>query len=177
MTRTRADEILDVAEREMRLGGFDAVSFRDIATAIGIKSASVHYHFPTKAELGRAVVHRYAERFVAALGDPRDPTVPPRARLMRLTDAYDAALRQDGATCLCAVLGAVAPRLPADIAAEIGEFYDMVSDWVHAALKDIDTSPSPELVISLLQGALTLSIATRSGAPLQTARAHIATLV
>ena len=54
----KAEEILEVAERHMRAGGFDAVSFRDIAAEVGIKSASVHYHFPQKADLGAAVVQR-----------------------------------------------------------------------------------------------------------------------
>ena len=32
----------------MRRGGFHGFSFRDLAADVGIKSASVHYHFPIK---------------------------------------------------------------------------------------------------------------------------------
>ena len=63
-------EILDAAERAIRDRGYNAVSFRDLAAAVGVKSASVHHHFPTKADLGAAVARRYAERFLDALGDP-----------------------------------------------------------------------------------------------------------
>ncbi len=107
MTKSRADEILDFAEREMRKNGFDAVSFRDIANAIGIKSASVHYHFPTKADLSAGVTSRYAQRFLDALGPPDAPGEAAKSRLQRLGDAYVAAYRMDSSTCLCSVLGSV----------------------------------------------------------------------
>src|ERR1700720_895295 len=43
--------ILDAAERRMQIGGFGGFSFREIAADVGIKSSSVHYHFPTKENL------------------------------------------------------------------------------------------------------------------------------
>jgi len=49
----------------MRAGGFHACSFREIATDVGIKSASVHHHFPAKADLGAALVARYTARVLA----------------------------------------------------------------------------------------------------------------
>ena len=53
--------IIDAAERRMQLGGFGGFSFREIAADVGIKSSSVHYHFPTKEDLAAAVIRRWAE--------------------------------------------------------------------------------------------------------------------
>ena len=53
--------IMDAAERRMQLGGFGGFSFREIAADVGIKSSSVHYHFPTKEDLAAAVIRRWAE--------------------------------------------------------------------------------------------------------------------
>ena len=53
--------ILDAAEARMRLGGFNGFSFRGIAADVGVKSSSVHYHFPTKETLAAAVIHRYTD--------------------------------------------------------------------------------------------------------------------
>src|SRR5260370_42077550 len=61
-------EIMDGAERRMRIGGFNGFSFREIAADVGVKSSSVHYHFPTKGKLAAAVVHRYTDE-VAELID------------------------------------------------------------------------------------------------------------
>ena len=54
--------IMDAAERRMQQGGFGGFSFREIAADVGIKSSSVHYHFPTKENLAAAVIRRWAER-------------------------------------------------------------------------------------------------------------------
>lgn len=40
---------MDIAEAHIREVGYWGFSFRDLAANIGIKSASVHHHFPTKA--------------------------------------------------------------------------------------------------------------------------------
>ena len=50
-----ATEIMDAAERRMRIGGFNGFSFREIAADAGVKSSSVHYHFPTKEKLAAPV--------------------------------------------------------------------------------------------------------------------------
>ena len=46
---------------------YGAFSYQDIADALGIRKASIHYHFASKAELGAAVADRYTRRFATAL--------------------------------------------------------------------------------------------------------------
>jgi TetR/AcrR family transcriptional repressor of nem operon len=60
---TTAQRILDIAEGLVQTRGFNNFSYADIATELGITKASLHYHFPGKAELGQAIVARYAKRF------------------------------------------------------------------------------------------------------------------
>src|SRR5690606_24649186 len=50
------DEILQLGFDLVRDKGFNAFSFTDISRALHIKNASVHYHFPTKADLGLAII-------------------------------------------------------------------------------------------------------------------------
>ena len=45
---TKKQELLAVAQNKVREGGYNNFSFRELAKEVGIKSASVHYHFPTK---------------------------------------------------------------------------------------------------------------------------------
>ncbi len=59
--------IMEAAERRMQLGGFGGFSFREIAADVGIKSSSVHHHFPTKEKLAAAVIRRWAERTAEAV--------------------------------------------------------------------------------------------------------------
>lgn len=56
-------EILDLAQTLMRENGYNGFSFAHISSQMGIKNAAVHYHFPTKEDLGVAVTHRERRRF------------------------------------------------------------------------------------------------------------------
>jgi TetR/AcrR family transcriptional repressor of nem operon len=59
----KASEIMDAAERRIRTSGYNGFSFRQIAADVGVKSSSVHHHFPTKPALAAAVARRYTDRF------------------------------------------------------------------------------------------------------------------
>ncbi|WP_299139365.1 TetR/AcrR family transcriptional regulator [uncultured Tateyamaria sp.] len=177
MSSDRETQILDFAERAMRKGGLDSVSFRDVAAAIGIKSASVHYHFPTKADLAERVTQRYAERFIAGLGAPDLPDETPAARLNRLADAYQTAYALEESTCLCMVLGSVAANIPGATSNQVRHFYDQLGQWIAAALKGSATPVSPALVIATLQGAMALAVATCDPTPLGDARDHLVSTV
>jgi len=159
---TKANEIMDVAEAHMRKGGFDAASFRDLASAVGVKSASVHYHFPQKSDLGRAVVARYRSRIEEALGDAaNDRTTITKLKL--LFSVYSTALNSGDSVCLCCMLGAESRYLPTDVAAEVSLFFKSMTDWTRTALTaNLPKAKAAALaahIISALQGAMVLSVA------------------
>lgn len=56
---TRA-KILKVAEEMLRSRSFNSFSYQDISDQVGIRKASIHYHFPTKEDLGLALLERFA---------------------------------------------------------------------------------------------------------------------
>jgi TetR/AcrR family transcriptional repressor of nem operon len=161
----KAGEILDSAERRARRRGYNGFSFRDLAADVGIKSASVHYHFPTKADLGAAVAQRYTERFLAALGDPNAPEVAPRALLERYVAAFRRALVRDRQMCLCGLLGAEVESLPPEVAAEVRDFFERNVVWLAAVLSRRDGGALGKeaaearalTILALLEGALVVA--------------------
>ena len=159
-----AERIMDVAEAGMRTGGYNSVSYRDIAAEIGIKSASVHYHFPQKQDLGVAVVRRYKERFVLTLGDPKAPSLSWQDKQDLLVRQFRAALVDDEMICLCGLLGAEAPGLPAVIVAEVSQFFQFLIDWLTEVKSQSDNpeqaAPKATMMISALEGALILASGT-----------------
>lgn len=125
-----AERIMDIAEDLAGDGGYDGFSFRMIAADLGIKPASVHYHFPAKSDLGAAMVARYAERFFANLGDSRDANQPADALLSTFAQAFRTILADDRKACLCGIFGAEIGRLPLPVAAEVREFFARAIDWL-----------------------------------------------
>ena len=57
------NQIVNLAEELIRSKGYNAFSYKDISFTLGVKNAAIHYHFPSKADLGVAVINRNRERF------------------------------------------------------------------------------------------------------------------
>lgn len=120
----KREELMDAAESRIRSNGYDGFSFRELAAVIGIKSSSVHYYFPTKADLGAAVARRYTDRFFASL--PLAPKDPMKA----LYDAFARAIQRDKRACLCGVLGSVSGSLPPPVGSEAKRFFELAMDYL-----------------------------------------------
>ena len=157
--RSKASEILDIAERFVRRNGYNGFSFRDVASRVGIKSASVHYHFPTKTDLGAAVARRYTDRFMDGLGDPQATQTP----LNDYVAAFRDGLTRDGQMCLCGVLGAESSALPAEVAAEAKRFCELNIAWLVRALSPRNPTSGAQdpslrrqalVILSALEGAM-----------------------
>ena len=157
----KAEEILDAAERMARIGGYNGFSFREIAKEVGIKSASVHYHFPGKAELGAALARRYTERFLDGLGTPDEVGAEPEALLKRYVAAYRSSLVDDGLMCLCGMLGAEIAYLPEAVAEEARRFFEANIAWLTQVLArkggKRDARAEAMRMVATLEGALILA--------------------
>ena len=160
---SRRDEILDAAERMIRAAGYNAFSTRDVAEAVGIKAASVHYHFPTKADIGVAVTRRYTERFLLELGEPAAFKGNLGKTIAHYADAFRRALKRDGKLCVCAVLGAEIGGLPADVGEHTRMFFERNLEWLTGAMMASSRIGAARarrhatLVLAALEGALIVS--------------------
>ena len=122
-------KILDTAERLIAQGGYGAFSFRDIADEIGIKSASVHYHFPTKSDLVAAVMVRYNEAFAQKLPNP-DSGQAPQMLINGFIDGFKAKIVDQRNMSLCTMLTADKALLPMQVCNELAMFYQLKLEWL-----------------------------------------------
>ena len=124
-----ATRILDVAERLVQTSGFNGFSYADISAELGITKASLHHHFATKAELGRALIERYSEAFSAALKVVDQRGGDAAAKLERYVKLYEEVLREER-LCLCGMLAAEYSTLPEPLQKEIRRFFDANETWL-----------------------------------------------
>lgn len=126
--------ILDVAERLVQTRGFNGFSYADIAAELGITKASLHYHFATKAELGRTLVDRYTDAFEGALQKivAEQPDAPERLRAY--VKLY-ADVISDGRMCLCGMVAAEYGTLPAEMQSAIRLFFEFNENWLARVLE------------------------------------------
>ena len=146
---------MDLAEAHIRNSGYGGFSFRELAAEIGIKSASVHHHFPTKATMAAAVARRYADRFlaaVAALPDERSEDA-----ITAYRSAFREALDRDGQMCLGGVLGAETGALPPGVAKEVLSFFQRCVDDLSRRLGGPDAEARAFHVMATLEGGSMLA--------------------
>ncbi|MEL6264089.1 MAG: TetR/AcrR family transcriptional regulator [Pseudomonadota bacterium] len=162
-----AERLLDAAERRVRVGGYNGFSFRDLAADVGIRSASVHHHFPTKEALVARLAERYADRFVAAL--PAGATGAALVEAYR--DAFRAGLEADPLVepaadgrrprqmCLCGILGAEVAVLPPSVARAARRFFERTADHLARGIEGAVADPRAGAlaVLARLEGAMILS--------------------
>ena len=156
---SKVDEILDTAEAFVQARGYNGFSFRDVAAAVNVKSSSVHYHFPTKADLGATLSRRYRERFLEKLGDAADVGSDKQAAIRRYVGVFRTALIRDGRMCLCGMLGAEIQSLPPNVAAEVRRMFEDSVDWLARALgrPDEETRTRALRITATVEGAMILS--------------------
>jgi TetR/AcrR family transcriptional regulator, transcriptional repressor for nem operon len=158
-----SERILDIAERLVQTRGFNNFSYADIAAELGITTASLHYHFPGKAELGQALVTRYAQRFSDALHQIEHNQPNARAKLEAYAGLY-ADVLQGKRMCMCGVLAAEYQTLPKPMRTEVIRFFDENQKWLAQLLTQGQsdhtltvTGPVDDIaqnILSTLEGAM-----------------------
>jgi TetR/AcrR family transcriptional repressor of nem operon len=131
---TTATRILDIAERLVQTRGFNGFSYADVASELGVTKASIHYHFPGKAELGEALIVRYTQRFGEALAAIEADVPDARARLDAYAGLYADVLRGQR-MCLCGMLAAEHDTLPDPIREAVVAFFDASEEWLARVLE------------------------------------------
>ena len=153
-----ATRILDAAERLVQRSGFNGFSYADVAEELGITKAALHYHFPGKAELGDALMQRYAARFEAALDEVSRTEPDAHAKLRAYARLY-ADVFQDERMCLCGMLAADYMTLPEPMRRSVVRFFDDNETWLATILDEgrnagtlTFTGPSREVARTILSG-------------------------
>jgi TetR/AcrR family transcriptional regulator, transcriptional repressor for nem operon len=173
-----ASRVLDIAERLVQQRGFNAFSYADVASELDITKSALHYHFAGKAELGAALLARYARRFAAALAtiDARTGEAP--RKLAAYTELYLDVLRNQR-MCLCGMLAAEFQTLPEPMRRIVIQFFNDNETWLAHVLErgceegtlrvDGSSNEMARIVIATLEGAMLVALPFGDVARFQTA--------
>jgi TetR/AcrR family transcriptional repressor of nem operon len=177
-----ATAILDVAERLAQTRGYNGFSYADIAAQLGVTKASLHYHFPSKAELGRALIERYHGLFGAALDAIDAATRLPQEKLKKYVALYDSVLSNER-MCLCGMLAAEYATLPAPMQEGLTAFFDANERWLTAVLEDglragtfLFREPAKErarVILGALEGSMLVARSYGNPRRFQSAAAYV----
>ena len=157
-------QLLDAAQRLVQTCGHNGFSFRDLSREVGIRTASIHYHFPTKTDLAVALVRRYRESLGAAMADIAVKKTSLAERLESTAKLYIDTLNNESRACVCAALAGEYLSLPRKVQIELGKLISDSEAWMVRFLvegrsraeiaKDSDPVSLARLWYAALQGAL-----------------------
>ena len=134
MDNETRDRILDVAQELAQQRGFSAFSYRDVAEQVGIRAPSIHYYFPSKDDLGVALIERYRQNF----GKQRsalDKLASARARLEKYAQLFRATVADQGKMCLCGMLASEFGALPSAMQVGVRGFFEENEVWLGSVLE------------------------------------------
>ena len=166
-TRTR---ILDLAEVLLLERGFNAFSYQHLARELGVKPAAIHYHYPSKDDLGVALVSRQLRRLRKWRDLPRVAELGPAQQLEALLAVYDNHLGHDRRVCLFGALAADFRTLPAAMQAELRTFNRELTEWLAEVLAVGRATGALRFVGS--PAAKSAQVLTTLAGALQVARVH-----
>jgi TetR/AcrR family transcriptional repressor of nem operon len=156
------EHILSSAQRLVQQRGFNGFSYADVANEVGIRKASLHHHFASKADLGAALVESYAAQFDQALAGIEHSGKTALEKLKAYVAIYRATLDSDR-ICMCGMLATEALTLDAGMLPKLKRFFARNTEWLAQLLAegrsqgmfvfDGAAADHARAVLSMLQGA------------------------
>ena len=170
--KTTRETLLDLGEQAIRTRGFAGFSYADLARDAGIRKASIHHHFPAKADLGLALVERYAVDLATALDAIQDDASSAGEAMRGAIALYRDALKDGTSACLCAALATDTALLDEATREALKTTNDATRDWFESVYMKVEQDGSIDGIgdptieapatLALLQGAQLLAKAATS---------------
>ncbi len=157
--RNTKEKIINLAEQLIRNRGYTAFSYKDIAIALEVKNAAIHYHFPSKEELGQAVIERTRDQFEALTNSWGE--LSHLEQLQRFMYIYKQSHQQQ-LVCLVGALGPAYPILPRSMQASLTQMTLDIKSWTMRVLERGKASGAFTFIESTEEKALLLVTALLS---------------
>jgi TetR/AcrR family transcriptional repressor of nem operon len=133
MSITR-ENILELGENLIRTKGYNAFSYLDISSELGIKNAAIHYYFPSKENLGTSIVKTNVQRFEEMVENMHSRGFDELRQLETFIKIYIKSHREKK-LCLMGSLGPDFNTLNDSTKAELKRMTEMILNWLTTILE------------------------------------------
>lgn len=159
-------ELIHAARRLLQSKGYAAFSYADLAAQVGIRKASIHYHFPSKIDLGVAVIQEQHATRSAQLRQIESRYPSTQERLFAFVALFEHS-HMNGELPLSGALAAEMGCLPSRMQIQARAFLDEQMQWLihilqlgvqrHEIVARSNIEQQAFQLLSLLEGASFLS--------------------
>ena len=162
--------IIDLADKLIAEKVYNAFSNNEISKIIGIKTASVHYHFPAKSDLGVATINDHIERIELIKASTANEPAP--IKLDRFLSIYSK-IKSESKVCIVGSLATDFNTVEEKMQVALKSFTSLLLNWLEKILVEgraagnLHYSGSPRtkalFIITNMLGILQLSRLTNDG--------------
>lgn len=160
-------EIVKIAIDLIEKHSYNSISYQDISNILNIRKASIHYHFPSKADLGLVTLKTFRKNIINLISKLDERTNDPKEKLLAYFKFFKSIAKSNDRMCLAGVLSAEYNTLPKNMQEELYSFFNNYFTWLAKVLsegkekKQFNFNGTPEdmvlLIESSLHGSLLLS--------------------
>lgn len=156
-------QLKDVATDAVQRSGLNNLSFRTLADQVGVKSSSVHYYFPEKADLAAVLIENYTDDFMSNLESIGRQKKSLKQKLTAFVKLFEDVSSADK-FCLCGMMAAEVAMLNDSNKALLAQYFNKIEDWLFTQYEghqdqintDLDSRTLARLALSGLEGAILL---------------------
>lgn len=131
MTDTKTS-IVSIGDQLVRQKGYNAFSYADISKQLQIKNAAIHYHFPTKTDLGLAIIEQHLHNMEVFKKHTED--LSPLQQVQAFLGIYEK-IKTDQKVCLVGAMATDWDTLEPSIRNKMQTFTDLFLQWLTAVLE------------------------------------------
>lgn len=153
-------KILELAQDLLRSRGYNGFSYSHIAQQLGVKNAAIHYHFPSKEDLGIELVARERRRFQKWTARKEIAGLDPWGQLDWFLGIYSHYSQRGTRVCFLGALEASFGDLPNSIQSEAKALNAEMLVWLTGLLARgrqvgaFEFRGQPESKAALIMGAM-----------------------
>jgi TetR/AcrR family transcriptional repressor of nem operon len=148
--------------------GYNGFSYADLAERLGIRKASIHHHFPTKAGLVVAVVEQQRAEIQAQLRTLEDGAPDAMTQLLAYVDYWKRCIEDQSAPfCLAGVLAVELQGLPPEVAAAVQGHFNDLGRWLERVMAlgvkqgtmklELEPATSSQFLQTTIYGAMVMA--------------------
>ncbi len=137
------NELLDCAQDLIQRVGVNAMSYNDLANQVGIRKASIHYHFPKKEDMIVALLTRCNLVYGQVYEEIMCLNRTPKEKLHLIADIFENGIR-DGKVCIIGMLSVEFASLGAAVQQAAGNAINLTSKiYEKAFIQAVDEKTLP----------------------------------
>lgn len=157
------DTIIQVAENIIVKKGFQALSYQNISNEISVQIAQIHEFFPTKDELGQAVIRKSRFNFLEWAQQIDLSNLKAAEKLNEFFISYRLLLHDGNKICIAGILGTELNSLSKVILNELRMYNQDRKNWLQNLLSDGLSNGSFKLNASLEEDSIYILSSLQGG--------------